>query len=96
MIIRVTEAETHNQLLKYTPATSGLRGTSVPALVFCFTLALAKNNRLHCGPLARRYERGSKMNRTSHVLDLRHVVERLSALKYVGSLYLTSFVPGAK
>gem|GEM_PF-6732557 len=36
------------------------------------------------------------MNRTSHVLDLRHVVERLSALKYVGSLYLTSFVPGAK
>ena len=36
------------------------------------------------------------MNRTSHVLDLRHVVERLSALKYVGSLCLTSFVPGAK
>jgi len=43
-----------------------------------------------------RYERGSKINKTSHVLYLRHVVAGLSALKYVGSLYLTSFVPGAK
>jgi len=32
-------------------------------------------------PIQRRYERGSKINKTSHVLDLRHVVERLSALK---------------
>ena len=43
-----------------------------------------------------RYERGSKINETSHVLNLRHVVAGLAALKYVGSLYLTSFVPGAK
>jgi len=48
------------------------------------------------GPCWRRYERGSKLNKTSHVLNLRHVVAGLSALKYVGSLYLTSFVPGAK
>jgi hypothetical protein len=45
---------------------------------------------------AGRYERGSKINRTSHVLHLRHVVAGLSALKLVGFLYLTSFVPGAK
>ena len=30
--------------------------------------------------LPRRYERGSKINEMSHVLDLRHVVGRLSAL----------------
>ncbi len=41
-------------------------------------------------------ERGSKINKTSHVLDLRHVVAGLSALTYVGSLCLASFVPGAK
>ena len=33
------------------------------------------------GKLWRRYERGSKINKTSHVLDLRHVVAGLSALK---------------
>ena len=55
----------------------------------------AKKQPIHSGSFWRRYERGSKINKTSHVLDLRHVVAGLSALKYVGSLYLTSFVPGA-
>ncbi len=37
---------------------------------------------LHKGfRIQRRYERGSKINKTRHVLDLRHVVESLSALK---------------
>ena len=38
-------------------------------------------SRLHYGPIFGRYERGSKINKTSHVLDLRHVVAGLSALK---------------
>ena len=70
--------------------------TYVPEFVFTVkSYATEKTNSCTPAAAAGRYERGSKMNRTSHVLDLRHVVERLSALKYVGSLYLTSFVPGA-
>ena len=55
--------------------------TYVPALVLCWALRFTKS--IACTPAAAagRYERGSKINRTRHVLDLRHVVERLSALK---------------
>ena len=65
----------------------------------CFCVGrYAYTKSIACTPAAAagRYERGSKINKTSHVLYLRHVVAGLSALKYVGSLYLTSFVPGAK
>ena len=41
----------------------------------------AKKQPIHCGSCWRRYERGPKINRTSHVLNLRHVVAGLSALK---------------
>ena len=68
--------------------------TVFPLRLLCFKIA-QKSPLQNC-KLWQRYERGSKINRTSHVLNLRHVVAGLSALKYVGSLYLTSFVPGAK
>ncbi len=58
-------------------------------LTFWFTLLFVHGLRpfLHKSPLqpkrsrARRYERGSKINEMSHVLDLRHVVAGLAALR---------------
>jgi len=44
---------------------------------YAYTKTIASTSAAAAG----RYERGSKINKTSHVLDLRHVVERLSALK---------------
>ncbi len=49
-----------------------------PLLLLC---SIAQKNPLQKYSRARRYERGSKINKMSHVLDLRRVVERLSALK---------------
>ncbi len=71
--------------------------TYVPDFIFTVKrYATAKIKSYTPAAAAGRYERGSKINKTSHVLDLRHVVAGLSALTYVGSLCLASFVPGAK
>jgi len=40
-----------------------------------------KKGQLHYGAIQRRYERGSKINKMSHVLNLRHAVESLAALR---------------
>ena len=78
----------HNKAINLTPRAAFSFGVATPL----YTKASLHTQR----KLLRRYERGSKINRTSHVLHLRHVVAGLSALKLVGFLYLTSFVPGAK
>ena len=63
----------HNQLSQL---------TSVPEFVFTVKrYATAKTNSCTPAAAAGRYERGSKINETRHVLDLRHVVAGLSALK---------------
>jgi len=58
-----------------------VKPTSTALLILCFSATLAQNNQLRSGGLAGRYERGSKINKTGHVLNLRHVVAGLSALK---------------
>ena len=70
--LQISSEETVNKRLK---------PTSTALLVLCFTATLAQNNQLRSGGLAGRYERGSKINKTSHVLDVWHAVERLAALK---------------
>ena len=56
--------------------------TFLATLRFAVASPLYRKTTLHkkC-PLQKRYERGSTINKTRHVFDLRHVVERLSALK---------------
>ena len=53
--------------------------TSVSCLGFCKNTQ--KHKSAHSGNCYWRYERGSKINKTSHVFDLWRVVAGLSALK---------------
>jgi hypothetical protein len=78
-----------------TNATTWLDSLSAASFVHGFAIN-TQTNQLQVCPLCERYERGSQINKMSQALNLRHVVAGLSALKYVGYLYLTSFVPGAK
>ena len=67
-----------NKLSQHRPCGAG---PPFRCLFLCFN-AYASTKSITSTPAAAagRYERGSKINKMSHVLDLRHVVESLSAL----------------
>ena len=77
MRINMGQGFVKNQKMAEVPNNRLMRDRSVGL----FVVGVPQKFQLHCGAIGGRYERGSRINKTSHVPNLRHVVESLSVLK---------------